>query len=103
MERVRIRICPSGEARSLVRCFWTTLLPTALCRHAETGWLPLTSFKHSAQLPQLYQGVGLHNFYHQRGEGDGTRSAFWWQPPGWFAHLESPDRLTTMRVSSRNN
>ena len=71
---------PSGEA--LVRSLFVgqRYFKQNFGRYAETGWLP-DSFGHSAQLPQIYEGVGLRNFYHQRG-GDGTRFAWWQSPDG---------------------
>jgi alpha-mannosidase len=92
---------PSGEA--LVRSLFLgqRYFKQYFGRYAETGWLP-DSFGHSWQLPQLYQGVGLRNFYHQRG-GDSARFA-WWQAPDGSQVLKAvtdhydagiePDQLT---------
>lgn len=92
---------PSGEA--LVRSLFLgqRYFKQQFGRYAQTGWLP-DSFGHSAQLPQLFQGVGIRNFYHERG-GDGARFA-WWQAPDGSRVLKAntdhydatvePDQLT---------
>jgi alpha-mannosidase len=71
---------PSGEA--LVRSLFLgqRYFKQQFGRYAETGWLP-DSFGHSWQMPQLMQGVGIRNFYHERC-GDGIRFSWWQSPDG---------------------
>jgi alpha-mannosidase len=71
---------PSGEALARSLFLGQRYFKQNFGRYAETGWLP-DSFGHSWQLPQLMQGVGIHNFYHQRC-GDGIRFAWWQSPDG---------------------
>ncbi|HEV2472192.1 MAG TPA: glycoside hydrolase family 38 C-terminal domain-containing protein, partial [Chthonomonadales bacterium] len=71
---------PSGEALARSLFLGQRYFKANFGRYAQTGWLP-DSFGHSWQMPQLLNGAGITNFYHERC-GDDIRFSWWRSPDG---------------------